>query len=183
MSGIRPEVLKVTAYRRRRKTTQETFELAKILFNGYRVESSALTTARNQKWRDEIDLLEFPKPTPERIEKRLRRHSGRKKGRVLKLYQAESLVAVLSLHIDRKGHVVVLHAASRGLSADREMQLRILLSKLGQLNRRRAAGLRDKPLLWHPQDLEQMSLAKELGFDTVHQHGNGNKLPVLRAGP
>ena len=176
-----PQILKVEVSRsNRRRSAQETFVVHKTLFNGYRIESSASGVPKSQSWRDELDLERFEPPTPEKIEMRLLRRGGRKKGRVLKLYQAETLIAVLSCHIDRKGHIVILHADSAGLRADRELQLRILLKVLRDLNARRDRKLANKEILWRPHDQQQMRLAQDLDFTEVARPGSGRELPYLR---
>lgn len=180
MSSHDPQILKVTTSRRRRGSAQETFVVRKALFNGYRVESSAPGVPKRQGWRDELDLERFDSPTPKKIETRLRRRGGRRKGRVLKLYQGETLIAVMSCHIDRGQNIVVLHLDSAGLRADRELQMRMLLKALGDLNARREGKRARKSILWHPHNQQQMRLARDLGFTEVARPGIGRELPCLR---
>lgn len=180
MINYRPKILKVGVTRHPRRSPQETFEVSRTLFSGYRVESSAISLPKSQGWRDELDLEGFKPPTPEKIEARLLRRGGRKKGRVLKLYQQQTMIAVLSCHIDPNASIVVLHADSCGLSADRGLQLKLLVKALADVNAHRERKRAKKPILWKPHSAEQMRLAGSLGFTEIAQPGCGRKLPVLR---
>jgi hypothetical protein len=176
-------ILKVTVERPRRfrkGPRQERFEIRHPLFDGYRLESSSLSLPGTSSQRDARDLLAFPEPTATRVERRLTHRRGRRKGRILKLYQGAALIGVLSFHIDRKGRIVILHAQTRGLRSQRQLQIKLLLKGLRDLNEKRVAHRARKAILWRPADAEQMSLARQLGFTETAERGKGKELPVLK---